>query len=468
MAELVDALDLGSSAFGVRVRVSPFAPYNYNLNMKYTLTDKSKLEKTLTVPVSREALNSSIDSHLKKIGKNIKMPGFRPGKVPFKIIKEKYFTSGLRDATDELAQKSFNDFLKESKVSLASYPKIDFKNLDNEDSDIEIIYDFEILPEIPELNYENIKIEKKVSKIVDTDVDEAIKRIRKDRSDYVETEKKIEKDFKVVLDFSGKIDGKEFEGGNGKNVELVVGSGTFLADFESGIIGMVKDEEKTIKVNFPENYGQKSLAGKKAEFLIKINKTLQSIIPELDKGFIEKLGVTDGDMDTFKKQIRDSLHDQAESISNSKLKEELVSEFTNSNPIDLPKSMVHEEIHRIMESTKKDLINRGIPEDKINIPHDSLEGDAKKRVHTSLLFKKIIETEPSVKATKKQIDDTIDNFAKTYKDSQKVKDWYYQDSNRLRSVESIVTEGNIVDWLTKKIVPNEVEVPFMDLIGESK
>jgi len=436
--------------------------------MKYTLTDKSKLEKTLTVPVSREALNSSIDSHLKKIGKNIKMPGFRPGKVPFKLIKEKYFTSGLKDATDELAQKSFNDFLKDSKVSLASYPKIDFKNLDNEQIDLEIIYDFEILPEIPELNYENIKIEKKISKIIDADVDEAIKRIRKDRSDFVETKKKIEKDFKVFLDFSGKIDGKEFEGGNGKNVELVVGSGTFLADFESGIIGLVKDEEKTIEVNFPENYGQKSLAGKKAEFLIKINKTLQSIIPELDKGFIEKLGITDGNIDTFKKQIRDSLFDQAESVSNSKLKEDLVSEFTNSNPIDLPKSMVSEEINRIMESTKKDLLKRGIPEDKINIPHDSLEGDAKKRVHTSLLFKKIIETEPSVKATKKQIDDTIDNFAKTYKDSQKVKDWYYQDSNRLRSVESIVTEGNIVDWLTKKIVPNEVEIPFMDLIGESK
>ena len=436
--------------------------------MKYTLTDKSKLEKTLTVPLSREALNTSIDSHLKKIGKNIKMPGFRPGKVPFKLIKEKYYTSGLKDATDELAQKSFNDFLKDSKVSLASYPKIDFKNLDNEQSDLEIIYDFEILPEIPELNYENIKIEKKVPKIVDTDVDEAIKRIRKDRSDFVETDKKIEKDFKVFLDFTGKVDGKEFEGGNGKNVELVVGSGTFLADFENGIIGMVKDEEKTIEVNFPENYGQKSLAGKKAEFLIKINKILSSIIPELDKNFLEKLGITDGNMDTFKKQIKDSLHDQAESISNSKLKEELVSEFTNSNPIDLPKSMVHEEIHRIMESTKKDLINRGIPEDKINIPHDSLEGDAKKRVHTSLLFKKIIETEPSVKASKKQIDDTIENFAKTYKDSDKVKDWYYQDTNRLRSVESIVTEGNIVDWLTKKIVPNEVEVPFMDLIGESK
>ena len=436
--------------------------------MKYTLTDKSKLERTLTVPLSREALNTSIDSHLKKIGKNIKMPGFRPGKVPFKLIKEKYYTSGLRDATDELAQKSFNDFLKDSKVSLASYPKIDFKNLDNEQSDLEIIYDFEILPEIPELNYENIKIEKKVPKIVDTDVDEAIKRIRKDRSDFVETDKKIEKDFKVFLDFTGKVDGKEFEGGNGKNVELVVGSGTFLADFENGIIGMVKDEEKTIEVNFPENYGQKSLAGKKAEFLIKINKILYSIIPELDKNFLEKLGITDGNMDTFKKQIKDSLHDQAESISSSKLKEELVSEFTNSNPIDLPKSMVHEEIHRIMESTKKDLINRGIPEDKINIPHDSLEGDAKKRVHTSLLFKKIIETEPSVKASKKQIDDTIENFAKTYKDSDKVKDWYYQDANRLRSVESIVTEGNIVDWLTKKIVPKEVEVPFMDLIGESK
>jgi len=436
--------------------------------MKYTLTEKSKLERTLTVPLSREALNTSIDSHLKKIGKNIKMPGFRPGKVPFKLIKEKYYTSGLRDATDELAQKSFNDFLKDSKVSLASYPKIDFKNLDNEQSDLEIIYDFEILPEIPELNYENIKIEKKVPKIVDTDVDEAIKRIRKDRSDFVETEKKIEKDFKVFLDFTGKLDGKEFDGGNGKNVELVVGSGTFLADFENGIIGMVKDEEKTIEVNFPENYGQKSLAGKKAEFLIKINKILYSIIPDLDKNFLEKLGITDGNMDTFKKQIRDSLHDQAESISSSKLKEELVSEFANSNPIDLPKSMVHEEIHRIMESTKKDLINRGIPEDKINIPHDSLEGDAKKRVHTSLLFKKIIETEPSVKASKKQIDDTIENFAKTYKDSDKVKDWYYQDANRLRSVESIVTEGNIVDWLTKKIVPIEVEVPFMDLIGESK
>ena len=156
-------------------------------------------------------MNSSIDSHLKKIGKNIKMPGFRPGKVPFKLLKEKYFTSGLRDATDELAQKSFNEFLKDSKVSLASYPKIDFKNLDNEQSDLEIIYDFEILPEIPELNYENIKIEKKVPKIVDTDVDEAIKRIRKDRSDFVETEKKIEKDFKVVLDFSGKIDGKNLK-----------------------------------------------------------------------------------------------------------------------------------------------------------------------------------------------------------------------------------------------------------------
>ena len=305
-------------------------------------------------------------------------------------------------------------------------------------------------------------------KIVDSDVDEAINRIRKDRSDFIETEKKIEKDFKVFLDFSGKINGKEFDGGNGKNVELVVGSGTFLADFESGIIGMVKNEEKTIDVNFPENYGQESLAGKKAEFLIKINKILESFLPELDSAFLEKLGITDGNMDAFKKQIRDSLHDQAESISSSKLKQDLVSEFTKSNPIDLPKSMVNDEIHRIMESTKKDLINRGIPEDKINIPHDSLEGDAKKRVHTSLLFKKIVETESSVKASKKQIDDTIDNFANTYKDSQKVKDWYYQDSNRLRNVESIVTEGNIVDWLTKKIVPNEVEVPFMELIGESK
>ena len=436
--------------------------------MKYTLTDKSKLEKTLTVPIERDTLNSLIDSHLKKIGKNIKMPGFRPGKVPFKLIKEKYYSSGLRDATDELAQKSFNDFLKDTKISLASYPKIDFKNLDKEQSGFDIIYHFEILPEIPELNYENIKIEKKVPKIVDADVDEAIKRIRKDRSDFIETEKKIENDFKVFLDFSGKINGKEFDGGNGKNVELVVGSGTFLADFESGIIGMVKDEEKTIEVNFPENYGQKSLAAKKAEFFIKINKTLESILPNLDKEFLEKLGVADGNLDTFKKQVKDSLHDQAESISSSKLKQDLLSEFTNSNPIDLPKSMVQEEIHRIMESTKKDLINRGIPEDKINIPQDSLEGDAKKRVHTSLLFKKIIETEPSVKASNKQIDDTIENFANTYKDSKKVKDWYYQDSNRLKNVESIVTEGNIVDWLTKKIMPKEIEVPFMDLIGESK
>ena len=468
MAELVDALDLGSSAYGVRVRVSPFAPDNNKLYMKYTITDKSKLEKTLTVTVARDTLNTSIDLHLKKIGKTMKMPGFRPGKIPFKLIKEKYYSSGLRDATDELAQKSFNDFLKESKISLASYPKIDFKNLDNGQSDFEIIYDFEILPEIPELNYEDIKIEKKVPKIIDTDIDEAIKRIRKDRSDYIETEKKIQKDFKVFLDFSGKIDGKEFEGGSGKNVELVVGSGTFLADFESGIIGMVKNEEKTIEVNFPENYGQKSLAGKKAEFLIKIIKILESIIPELNKDFIEKLGIIDGNMDTFKKQIRDSLHDQAESISSSKLKQELVSEFTKCNPIDLPKSMVLEEIQRIKESTKKDLINRGIPEDKINIPHDSLEADAKKRVHTSLLFKKIIETEPSVKASKKQIDSTIDNFAKTYKDSEKVKDWYYQDANRLRSVESIVTEGNIIDWLTKKTVPIEVEIPFMDLVGEAK
>jgi trigger factor len=221
-------------------------------------------------------------------------------------------------------------------------------------------------------------------------------------------------------------------------------------------------------VNFPENYAQKALAGKKAYFLIKINKTLESIIPNLDKDFLVKLGITDGNMDTFKNQIKDSLHDQAESISSSKLKQELVSEFTNSNPIDLPKSMVDEEIQRIMESTKKDLINRGIPEDKINIPDDSLEEDAKKRVHTSLLFKKIIETEPTVKASKKQIDDTIENFAKTYKDSEKVRDWYYQDSNRLRNVESIVTEGNIVDWLTKKIAPKEVEVPFMDLVGDSK
>ena len=170
----------------------------------------------------------------------------------------------------------------------------------------------------------------------------------------------------------------------------MVGSGTFLADFESGIIGMVKNEEKTIDVNFPENYGQESLAGKKAEFLIKINKILESFLPELDSAFLEKLGITDGNMDAFKKQIRDSLHDQAESISNSKLKEELVSEFTKSNPIDLPKSMVNDEIHRIMESTKKDLINRGIPEDKINIPHDSLEGDAKKEYIPVYYLKKLL------------------------------------------------------------------------------
>ena len=166
MAELVDALDLGSSAYGVRVRVSPFAPYNKKLYMKYTLTDKSKLEKTLTVPVERDTLNSLIDSHLKKIGKNIKMPGFRPGKVPFKLIKEKYYSSGLRDATDELAQKSFNDFLKDTKFSLASYPMIDFKNIDKEQSGFVIIYDLKFLMNYLNLFTKILKFKRKYLKLL--------------------------------------------------------------------------------------------------------------------------------------------------------------------------------------------------------------------------------------------------------------------------------------------------------------
>lgn len=421
----------------------------------------SGLKRKATFIIKKDDVDSRVQEEVKKYAKTAKIQGFRPGKVPYKILEQIYGGKAFEDVLNDLISKSFTTAVVDNKFHLAGSPKFDLVNSEN--GVFTFVATFEIMPEIKIGDLSKQEIEKPVCSLSDEQIEKIITVLRKQKANYILENKIAENEDKVEIDFIGKVDDVPFEGGSAENYSFVLGQKSMLPDFEAGILGLKAGESADVKVNFPENYHAENLKGKTAIFNIVVKNIFKAEMPELNEDFIKSAGVADGSIESFKKEIRESVNREMTRRINSKYRENILKALSDSSPMDIPYNLVHDEIHHMMDTTKENMLKQGYKEEQIKLTHEMFENDAKRIVTLRLLIQQIIK-DNNVTVSDNEIKAVIEEMALVYEDPAEYIKWYYQDANRVNNAKAIAMEKKVIDLIANQAKIKEVSIDYDSLM----
>ena len=428
----------------------------------------SALERRIDMIVPMAAIEADTEVRLKKMAKTVKMAGFRPGKVPFKLVAQNYGYQARSEAIGAAVEKAFGEEAQKQNLKVAGYPRFEPKAKEGEaDAEkLEFTAVFEVFPEIVLADLSGTEVEKTVFTVSDAEVDKTIDALRKQRVTYEVADRAAQKDDRITIDFVGRLDGVEFEGGKGTDFPVIVGGGQMLPDFDKGLEGLKAGETKTIDVAFPEGYQAPNLAGKTAQFDLTGKKVEAPVLPPVDAEFAKMLGVVDGDLEKMRAEVRANLEREVKKRLQSLVKNQVMEALLNANPIDVPKALVDLEAQYMVEGTKQDFKARGMPTDNLPFEPAWFTPQATRRVKLGLLLAEVVKSK-DLKAKPEQVRAVIDEFAATFEDPQEVVRWYYSQPQRLQEAESLATENNVVEWVLSVAKVKEKTVAFDELMGSA-
>lgn len=375
----------------------------------------------VTIKFNKKEFEEAIDKAFEKKAKDIKMDGFRKGKVPKDIYIKKVGKESLyMDAVDYLLPKAYDKALKEGKYEPIIEPKVELKNL-GEDG-VEFLFTITTMPEVTIKKYTGLKVKHETVSVTDKEVDEEVKNLLKRFSELTVKEGAIKEGDTAVIDFEGFLDGKAFDGGKGENYPLEIGSHTFIPGFEEQLVGLKKDAEKDIKVTFPEDYQADNLAGKEVTFKIKVNEVKEKKERKLDEEFFEDLGMEGvNSEETLKEEIKKSLLANKEMDNENKLIDELLKAVAKETTVDIPEELIHEEVHHMIHRFEDQLRMQGISmevyHEMTKTTHEDLEKQMEGEAKNHILYRFIIDTikdKENIKVTDKEVDQEIDKLSKQY------------------------------------------------------
>ena len=427
----------------------------------------SSLERRLSIAVPMEGVNSQVVSRLKQVAQTVKIHGFRPGKVPMKIVERQYGGQVRQEVLGDEIQKSFGDAIREQNLRVAGLPKIEVKSTDGATDNFEYTATFEIYPEITVGDISAAVIERPTVEIGDADVDKTLEVLRKQRAVFEVAERAAEVGDQVNIDYRGTIDGEVFEGGSAEGAVMQLGEGRLLPDFEKNVVGLSAGASNTFDMQFPEDYAGKAVAGKSAQFEIKVNEVLGAKLPEIDDEFAKQLGVEDGDQAKMRAEIRSNLEREVKRRADVRVKDLVMKVLLDATNIELPKSLVDQESDRLIEQMKRDLKARGLSSDKAPVPREAFGDEARRRVQLGLILSELVKSK-GLGATPEQIKAVVGEQAKSYDQPDEVMRWYYESPERLREIESVVLEDNVVQWVTGQAKVTEKPTAFDELMGNAK
>lgn len=417
--------------------------------MQVSVETLKGLERKVTVSVPKEKVEEEVSLRLRNLARKVKIDGFRPGKVPFHVVVNRYSDSVRHEVARDMVQSTLFAAMQEHNLSPAGYPAVDILEVEK-DKDFRYAAVVEIMPkfEISELNQAPVELVK--SSVSDKDVTEMLDKLREQHKEYHDVTRAVKKGDKVTFDFEGFLDGTPFEGGAANNHELVIGSGAMIPGFEEGIIGGKKDKPFEIKVTFPANYGHEPLAGKEATFKITIHAIQEGKLPELDDAFAVKFNIKEGGVEALTNDIKENMIRELERRVSVLNKEKLFDKLLEVNIIDLPNALIEDEIghlkhemyHRIFGHEHKE--NEQIPD----FPRELFEEQAKRRVHLGLLFSEYVKKHQIV-ADSARVDATIQKLASAYEYPEELLNWYKGDKERLAEIEAMVIEEMVAEKIAE-------------------
>jgi len=420
------------------------------------------LERRVSMSVPVNEIESQVDARLKKLARDVKMPGFRPGKVPMKIVAATYGSQVRSEVLGDAVQKTFTQVVRDANLKVAGYPKIEKK--DSSENALEFSATFEIYPEVKVGELAAREVERPQAKVGDAEVDKTIEILRKQRVRFVATDRAAQDGDRLTVDFSGSIDGVPFEGGKAENFPFVLGEKRMLPEFEAAARGMKAGESKSFELKFPDDYQGKEVAGKLAVFELSLRKLEQPELPALDAEFAKQLGVADGDLDKMRSEVRANVEREVKKRVDAQVKNQALQALLDATPLELPKSLVEMESHELVQRAAADLQARGIKPEQMPLNPQMFEETAKRRVALGLIIAELSRAE-GLQPKPAEVRAVVEQEAQSYENPAEVVKWFYMQPQRLSEMESVALEANVVKWVLSKAQVKDKEIPFDELMG---
>jgi trigger factor len=436
--------------------------------MAVTVETLEKLERKITLTLPVNAIQSEVDSRLRKIARTAKMDGFRPGKVPLNVVAQRYGYSVHYEVMNDKVGEAFASAANEAKLRVAGQPRISEKE---GAPDGELAFDavFEVYPDVVIDDLATAEVERVTSEVSDAAIDRTIDILRKQRRTFAQRaqDAAAQEGDRVTVDFEGKIDGETFQGGKAEDFQFLVGEGQMLKEFEEAVRGMKSGESKTFPLAFPADYHGKDVAGKSADFLVTVKKIEAAHLPEVNEALAKSLGIAEGSVDALRADIKKNLEREVKFRLMARNKNAVMDALVAKAVLELPKSSVQAEVDRLIEGARADLKQRGIKDaDKAPIPDDVFRPQAERRVRLGLVVAELVRSN-NLQAKPDQIKAHIEELAASYEKPADVMRWYYSDTQRLAEVEAVVIENNVTEFVLGKVKVNDKSIAFDELMGQN-
>lgn len=433
--------------------------------MATQIESTGQLERKLQMDVPVADVNREVGDRLRKLARTLKMPGFRPGKVPMKMVEQSYGAQVHAEVLGDAVSKAFGSAVEEHGLRVAGQPRIEGRDGAGDDV-LGFTAHFEVYPEVKIGDAAGLAIERVRCAVGDAEVDKTIEILRKQRVNWEPAERAAQDGDRATIDFIGKLDDVAFEGGTASDFPFVLGEGRMLPDFETGVRGMAPGESRTFPVAFPEDYGSTELAGKTAQFQVTLKKVEAARLPEVDSGFATQLGVPGGDLEKMRADIRANLEREVGQRIRARTKANVMEALPALAQFELPAALVQAESAQLLERARADLQSRGMNLKELpEIPADTFREQAERRVRLGLLVAEIVR-ENGLAAKPDQIRRQIEDFAQAYENPAEVVRYYFSDRDRLAEVEALVIEQNVVDWALARARVADKDVDFDELMAQ--
>jgi len=429
-------------------------------------TKPSPLERQLKVAVPVAALEADIADRIKKLARTVKMQGFRPGKVPIKMVERHYGFQVRQEALSESVQRLFAEAVRTNNFRVAGMPRFEpvTGGADTEAFEFQAV--FEVYPDITMGELSSAEVKRPVTVVEEKDVDATIETLRKQRAKYEPVTRGAADGDLVNIDFEGKVDGAPFDGGKGQNFTVVLGEGRMLPDFEAALKGLAEGGEKTFPITFPEDYVE-HLKGKTAEFSVKVNQVAEPKLPPVDAEFAKSLGVEDGDVARMRAEIRQNVEREVKKRVQSRVKDQVMAGLVSSATFEVPRALMDAEIARMQELAVADLKQRGMTTEGIQLPADLFADRARSRVTLGLLVADLVRKN-DLSARPEQVRKVIEEHAESFEQPAEMVRWFYGQPERMAEVEALVMEDNVVEWSLARMKVEDQVTPFDELMGTKK
>ncbi len=427
-----------------------------------------KLERKITLSLPMAAIQTEVESRLKKLARTVKMDGFRPGKVPMNVVTQRYGYSVHYEVLNDKVGEAFASAANEAKLRVAGQPRITEKEGAPEG---EVAFDavFEVYPEVKIGDLSTAEVEKLTAEVDEAAIDKTVEILRKQRRTFAQraVDAPAQDGDRVTVDFEGKIDGEPFAGGKADGFQFLVGEGQMLKEFEDAVRGMKAGESKTFPLAFPADYHGKEVAGKTADFMVTLKKIEAAHLPEVNEALAKSLGIAEGTVEALRADIKKNLEREVKSRLLGRNKQAVMDALVAKAELDLPKSVVQAEVDRLIEGARADLKQRGIKDaDKAPIPAEIFQPQAEQRVRLGLVVAELVRAN-NLHATPESLKAHVEELAASYEKPEDVVRWYFGDNRRLAEVEAVVIENNVTNFVLSKAKVSEKAISFDELMGQA-